>query len=302
MNINKILLSAILMQSMVAAPDEVMIDMMKEDIEVYQKVREENDANHQAIALNRKSVLPFMFCASKKQVAIETKDERGVITKTEEIIICEDNAKDAISFLIGKDLFYRIDPSDPNYVENEEYKLSYPFDALKYSLASYIDVNNFEYVYHNGRSMKKEYFGMKYISMHDDETKESMKGLEKLDLRNAFITSLKPGTFVGLSSLESILLYGNQITSIEPGAFVGLDSLKQIDLRANKTTSLKPGTFVGLSSLESILLYGNQITSIEPGVFVGLDSLKQIDLRANKTTSLKPGTFVGLSSLESILL
>ncbi|QEK37952.1 hypothetical protein FZC35_00965 [Candidatus Cytomitobacter indipagum] len=63
MNISKLLLSDILMQSMVTAPDEVMIDMMKEDIEVYKKVREENDTNHQAIIFNQKA--SFHLCSAQ---------------------------------------------------------------------------------------------------------------------------------------------------------------------------------------------------------------------------------------------
>ncbi|QEK38072.1 leucine-rich repeat domain-containing protein [Candidatus Cytomitobacter indipagum] len=293
MNINKLLLSAILMQSMVAAPDEAMIDMMKKDIAIYQKVRKENDKD---ILKSRKNVYSFLWTMNEKRNELDAKGvESQYINKDVEKIIA--------SFLIGiNGLFCKIDPSDPNYVENEEYKLSYPFDTLKYSLASYIDVSAFKYVDYNRRYMKKECFNIKYISMHYDKFKERLKNLKKLDLRNTLITTIEPGMFEGLSSLEMLDLSGNQITSIEPGIFEGLSSLKILDLSHNQIIEIKPGIFEELINLTELYLYGNQITLIKSGVFEELSSLTKLDLSRNQIASVESGVFEKLSNLKMLYL
>ncbi|QEK37957.1 leucine-rich repeat domain-containing protein [Candidatus Cytomitobacter indipagum] len=321
------------MQSIVATPDQAMLDEMRADIEIYKKVRKENDECDKAIALNRRHIMPFMFYISRKQVEVETKDEKGAITKAEEHIINADNAKDVISFLTGDGLFYKIDPSNPNYVENENYKLSYPFDALKYNLAHYIDVNEFRFeniqkcassgiLHIRG---KEQYFSMKYVSMHDDEVKKSLGCLQLLTLSGYIVPSLEKGVFEGLDSLNTLGLSCRSLRSIDLGAFNGLNNLKELhmsrtslssslkpglfaglsnliklNLSHNKFTSLKPGLFEGLSSVIKLNLSDNQITEIEQGVFEGLSSVTKLNLSGCKLTSLEPGAFAGLSSVTDL--
>ncbi|QEK37953.1 leucine-rich repeat domain-containing protein [Candidatus Cytomitobacter indipagum] len=119
------------------------------------------------------------------------------------------------------------------------------------------------------------------------ETKESLKDLKKLDLRNAFITSIEPGMFEGLStepgmfeglSTEPGMFEG---LSTEPGMFEGLNSLTYIDLSDNKITSIELEAFVGLSNLGTLVLSLNYFTSLEPEAFAGLGGAQTIYFQDN---------------------
>ena len=116
------------------------------------------------------------------------------------------------------------------------------------------------------------------------------------------ITSIAPGTFMGLDNLTTLFIYGNQITSIESGDFDGLGHLTTLEMDHNRITSIEAGDFTGLGNLTSLRLDRNQIASVESGDFTGLGNLTSLNLGYNQIASIETDDFTGLGNLTSLRL
>ena len=134
-------------------------------------------------------------------------------------------------------------------------------------------------------------------------TDAHLAAITELNLHYDFITSLKEGDFVGLSSLMSLRLDDNRLRSLPASVFSGLSSLDRLDLDNNYLRSLPASVFSGLSSLRVLVLGGtNELRSLPDGVFSGLSSLELLDLSNNELRSLPDGVFSELSWLETLYL
>ena len=84
----------------------------------------------------------------------------------------------------------------------------------------------------------------------ESEDDESNYLLERLDLSNNAISSVRRLRLEGLVSLRELNLAGNRIVSLPSEAFsAGGVLLRKLDLRGNKIVSLEPGSMVSWDEL-----------------------------------------------------
>ena len=125
---------------------------------------------------------------------------------------------------------------------------------------------------------------------------------DMLNLMANEISSIKVGTFSGMTNLGLLSLSQNQISSIEPGAFNGLANLTGLDMFANQISSIESGTFSGMTktNLYHLDLHANQISSIESGAFSGMTNLGLLLLGDNPSLTKLNLEETGFPTLRSL--
>ena len=86
-------------------------------------------------------------------------------------------------------------------------------------------------------------------------TVANLAGIDRLDLDNKGITSLKAGDFAGLTGMTTLILNENDLTSLPAGVFSGLTALSSLFLIDNDLSSLPGAVFSGLTSLRNVDLH-----------------------------------------------
>ncbi|QEK37960.1 leucine-rich repeat domain-containing protein [Candidatus Cytomitobacter indipagum] len=293
MNVNKLLLTSILMKY-IAAGYDAYTDNMRQDIIIYNKVRKENKEEMEEMSKNKKYNNLLQDCITRDRITRDREINKIIFNSISSI--GEDIKKVILSFLTTKNRseVYRIDPKDPYYKKIKNYALNYPFDKFKYEFARYIDADKFENVCCSKTRAGEEYFYMRYISLHDDDTNMQLNNLRELNLKNNKMIEIEPGIFDGLNNLKWLYLQNGQFTDLEEGVFKGLNSLTRLYMQNSQIVELRPKLFEGLNSLKKIQLDNNMITSINSGVFAGLRNLIKLDLCRNKITSINSETFKGI--------
>lgn len=113
------------------------------------------------------------------------------------------------------------------------------------------------------------------------------------------IRSVEKGSFEGIVGLEKLFLKNNYITTVKNDTFLGV-GLKKLDMKNNKLRNLEPNAFRGMAKLSELSLNNNQITEIPLGLFSTLESLITLNLTHNHLKELGPMTFSGLIKLENL--
>ncbi len=110
----------------------------------------------------------------------------------------------------------------------------------------------------------------------------NLTNLEEMDLGRNELTGSLPPELGRLTRLHTMLLGRNRLTSI-PQGIGGMESLRRLDLVANRLTSegLPPGVFYGLPSLERLVLADNELSELPEGMFLGLPRLSLLSLGGN---------------------
>ena len=85
-------------------------------------------------------------------------------------------------------------------------------------------------------------------------TVANLAGIDRLDLDNKGITSLKAGDFAGLTGMTTLILNENDLTSLPAGVFSGLTALRSLFLIDNDLSSLPGAVFSGLTALTDQVL------------------------------------------------
>ncbi|XP_018023907.1 oplophorus-luciferin 2-monooxygenase non-catalytic subunit [Hyalella azteca] len=122
--------------------------------------------------------------------------------------------------------------------------------------------------------------------------------VEALSIRDTKVTSIKAGTFQGLTQVTSINLEKSFISSLEKRAFWNLPRLQSLSLSENRLTILEAETFQLIDDHMTIYLWNNDISTIQPGAFM-LPSTNAsfslfLDLGANQLTQLDEAVFAEL--------
>ena len=136
----------------------------------------------------------------------------------------------------------------------------------------------------------------------DEVTDAHLSQIERLDIRDAGLTSLKDGDFDGLTALTSLSLGNNRLTELPDGLFDDLSNLRSLELSSNELSELPDSLFDGLSNLEGLYIWDNRLDELSEDVFAGLAGLEELALAGNRLTSLPGSLFAGLSNLEELYL
>ncbi|XP_042831370.1 titin-like isoform X1 [Panthera tigris] len=134
------------------------------------------------------------------------------------------------------------------------------------------------------------------ISHIDENVWKGYRWVEKLILRDNYLTELRKDTFEGLLSLQYLDLSCNKIQFIERRTFESLPFLKFINLRCNLLTKLSFGTFQawhGMPFLHKLIISRNPLSTVEDSYLFKLPALKYLDMGS---------TQVSLTTVESILM
>ena len=129
--------------------------------------------------------------------------------------------------------------------------------------------------------------------------------IEKIDLSNNRLTTLKSNIFSYLTNLRYILLNNNLLKHIEKDAFVGVNFLVSLDLGLNKLSDhdLTFLSHANFSKLRHLKLSHNHLTYIKASQFVCMGSLSTLDLSSNQISHLSDCAFHGLqATIKKLLL
>ena len=129
-----------------------------------------------------------------------------------------------------------------------------------------------------------------------------MSGLIELDLSENDLGSLPSGVFSDIMAIQQLGLNHNDLSSLPAGIFFGLNHLRTLALESNKLSTLPSGVFSSLTALRYLGLTGNQLAGLSSGTFDGLTALVELRLGSNRLTALPSGVFSGLTALERIEL
>jgi|GEM_PF-5079952 len=126
------------------------------------------------------------------------------------------------------------------------------------------------------------------------------EGLTHLDLSNNEITVLPEEGFSMLPSLEKLNLSNNYIATLKQGHWGGheknLCRLRKLDLSNNSIAALSPCVFEKLNFLEKLDLSYNKLANICEKAFSGLARLKELFLSENSRLH----SFKGLRNLSNV--
>ena len=132
-----------------------------------------------------------------------------------------------------------------------------------------------------------------------DVSNQDLTRVERMDLNDAGVASLRSEDFSGLTNLRWLLLNDNRLQSLPSGLFEGLGNLGTLELRRNQLQSLRRDAFSGLGKLNRLRLQSNRLSSLPPGVFSGVGQAGWwLFLSDNPLSSLPPGVFSGTDGLE----
>uniref|UniRef100_A0A1Y1KCP6 LRRCT domain-containing protein n=1 Tax=Photinus pyralis TaxID=7054 RepID=A0A1Y1KCP6_PHOPY len=150
--------------------------------------------------------------------------------------------------------------------------------------------------------------------------------LEKIQLRDGYLTSIEPGTFSKLKNVQEIqiishalqriqsgvfsdlpiitlALSNNQIKYIERNALINLENLKNLYLDGNMLSEFSSESLMNnAKELETLHLQNNAFTSISRNMFKIFTKLRVLNLSHNKIFSIMSYTFEDLLQLESLNL
>ncbi|RDD36630.1 Insulin-like growth factor-binding protein complex acid labile subunit [Trichoplax sp. H2] len=132
----------------------------------------------------------------------------------------------------------------------------------------------------------------------------SLPNLRKLFLdQNAIIYSdIVNGTFQNLTGLELLDLRGNYISTLGNRSFQGLGNLKYLRLADNIIMTIEPGTFQDLSSLVFLGLKQNFIAEVTDQSITGLSNLQHLDLASNSVSYVALTSYNGPAKLQTLNL
>ena len=130
----------------------------------------------------------------------------------------------------------------------------------------------------------------------------SLTNLEKLDMSQNSVRTLRDGVFTGLGSLTSLHIDNNIITTINDGTFKSTAFLELLNLNKNKLKVLNSGMFQGLQLIQEIHLSSNQITDIASNTFQAMWTLRGIYLDSNHISTLDKAVFVNVTNLKILSL
>ena len=133
-------------------------------------------------------------------------------------------------------------------------------------------------------------------------TSRQLSEIDYLELRNAGISSLDPGDFLGLNALRALHLGKNNLSVLPAGVFTDLGKLEDLQLWNNRLSSLPEDSLSGLDELKELRLNGNELRGLPEGIFSGLSELRYVDVSDNDLRSLSPSVFSALTALETLLL
>ena len=135
--------------------------------------------------------------------------------------------------------------------------------------------------------------------------------IERLDLSNQEIASLKLGDFDYLYNLSSLDLGGNHFKELPRGIFRDLKNVEELSLRGNQIAVLSSGIFSGLDSLSTLgkrsqpdkgfqfkgALGENPIRRLNPGFLKGLPALT--DAISLCSAHYRPDREVSIETIEN---
>ena len=134
-----------------------------------------------------------------------------------------------------------------------------------------------------------------------DVTAAHLATIDRLDLSDTELASLRVGDFSDLSGLRTLYLSVNELTTLPAGIFAGLHNLRTLYMDDNNLAALPEGIFAGLSNLEDLLLSRNALSTLPVGIFAGLSNLKYLVLEGNRELVVLPeASFAGLHNLETL--
>ena len=130
----------------------------------------------------------------------------------------------------------------------------------------------------------------------------SLTNLEKLDMSQNNVRTLRDEVFTGLGSLTSLHIDNNIITTINDGTFKSTAFLELLNLNKNKLKVLNSGMFQGLQLIQEIHFSSNQITDIASNTFQAMWTLRGIYLDSNHISTLDKAVFVNVTNLKILSL
>lgn len=129
----------------------------------------------------------------------------------------------------------------------------------------------------------------------------TFKGLEKLILPNANVSSLSPATFEHAINLRELSLDKNRIRTLLPHVFAQAANLKWISLSGNDIDNVENGALDGLENLTSINLNDNAIRVLRQNALTGAKLLFTLRLEHNGLEVIEDGA-LNLPALGELLL
>lgn len=133
-----------------------------------------------------------------------------------------------------------------------------------------------------------------------DFLKNSLYGLQKLNLSNNNLTILHKNTFEKQSLLVNLELSGNNIITIEENS-LPLDNLQYLNLINNQITGiLKPDTFSPAKFLRALDLSNFNISKISNSTFVDMPVLVRLNLSNNFIEKIESDNFRDMDNMFSL--
>ncbi|KAJ3653020.1 hypothetical protein Zmor_018939 [Zophobas morio] len=167
-----------------------------------------------------------------------------------------------------------------------------------YSLNVGVDKIKDSYCPRNSTKLKDIHIEGTIKVLYEDSFKDIIN-FAGIELQNAGLEELQPGTFKDFPELQRVILLENRLTEIKTGTFVNL-RLTALNLDRNFISVLQPGAFQNVSITIQLQLYENRLTEIRQGVFQNV-SVRDLILSRNGISRIEPGAFAGLHAVYSTM-
>ncbi|XP_061370683.1 probable LRR receptor-like serine/threonine-protein kinase At2g16250 [Gastrolobium bilobum] len=129
---------------------------------------------------------------------------------------------------------------------------------------------------------------------------QSLRKLEKLDLRSCWLTGPIPGSLGGLNGLKTLILSDNSLTGRMPSELGRLSGLSVLDLSNNSLTGPVPNSFSFLVNLTRLDLSSNFLSGSIPPHLGALSNLQILNLSDNGLTASVPPQLGNLYNLVKL--
>ncbi|CAL1528354.1 unnamed protein product [Lymnaea stagnalis] len=114
-----------------------------------------------------------------------------------------------------------------------------------------------------------------------------LPALKVLELSGNQISDIS-GTFENISSLERLNLNQNKLTSLKDDSFKGVRGLTYLTLAQNKISFISKLAFQGMTILSYLVLRGNPLRNVD-GIFTGLEALMFLDVSSCQLSRVPAG-------------
>jgi Leucine-rich repeat (LRR) protein len=127
----------------------------------------------------------------------------------------------------------------------------------------------------------------------------NLQSLKELNLEDAYIKNIQPGSFDDLSQLEILNLFENELQNLDDDLFIKMVNLKKLDISSNKITNFNPIRMLNSNDLEELMIGKNRFKIENMGsLFINFSKLQVLNISYLNLNKLTKEMFAGMDNLK----